>query len=204
MKTIKLLLAFTLIALLPNLSSAQKVKVSDGKIPSFKGEKSVLVEFAYDDMTVGKKDEAKYVAEKVKEKNKEEAGTGDAWHSQWIADREERFEGKFLELFNKQVNEKGLKATTSSDNAKYRMLVRTTHTEPGFNVGVMKRPAHINIEVDITEVGSDKAIGTFSIKKIPGTDGMGFDFDVGKRLQESYAKGGKTLGKHFKKKLLGK
>ncbi len=203
MKTIKLIIAFSLIALMPNISSAQKVKVIDGKIPSFKGERSVLVEFAYEDMTVGKKDEVDYVAEKIKEKNEEEASSGEAWHKRWVGDRTERFEGKFLELFNKQVKEKGLKASASTDKAKYRMLVRTTHTEPGFNVGVMKRPAHINIEVDITEVGSDEALGTFSIKKIPGTDGMGFDFDVGKRLQEAYAKGGKTLGKHFKKKLLG-
>lgn len=204
MKTMKQLFTIALLFTLPMLSSAQKIKVTDGKIPSFVGEKHVLIAFDYSDMTVGKKKEMAYRAEKVKEKNEEEAGTGDAWEKRWVADREERFEGKFLELFNKHAGEKGLKGSTDTDKAKYKMLVKTIHTEPGFNVGVMKRPAHINLEVDIMEVGSDKAIGTMLIKKIPGTDGMGFDFDVGKRLQEAYAKGGKTIGKHFKKKLLGK
>lgn len=204
MKNIKLLLLFTLIVLMPNISSAQKVKITDGKIPSFSAERTVQVEFDYSDMTVGKKDEAEYVAEKVKEKNEDEAGKGDEWHKRWVADREERFEGKFIELFNKQVKDKGLKMSTSADNAKYKMHVRTTHTEPGFNVGVVKKPAHIHLEIDIIEIASGENVTTISIKKIKGTDGMGFDFDVAKRLQEGYAKGGKTLGKHFSKKVLKK
>ena len=182
--------------------SAQKVKVSDGKIPSFDGESIVLVEFDYSDMTVGKKTEAKYIAEKVKEKNKDEAGSGDLWENKWIEDREERFEGKFIELFNKYTVEKGLEVSANTDKAKYKMLVRTAHTEPGFNVGVVRKRAHINLEITISEVGSNKSLATIWIKKIPGSDGMGFDFDVARRLEESYAKGGKTLGKHFTKKVL--
>jgi len=204
MKTIKLLFVCTILAMLPSISSAQKVKITDGKIPSFSGERTVLVEFGYDDMTVGKKTEAEYIAEKIKEKNEDEAGKGDAWHKRWVADREERFEGKFIELFNKQVKDKGLKMSTSADNATYKMDVKTTHTEPGFNVGVVKKPAHIHLEIDIIEIDSDEKVTTIFIKKIKGTDGMGFDFDVAKRLQEGYAKGGKTLGKHFNKKVLKK
>ena len=79
---------------------------------------------------------------------KKEAGTGDSWAIKWVEDREARFEPKFEELFNKHLEDDGVKLGRYPE-AQYTLILKTTHTEPGFNVGVMRRPAHINVEVSV-------------------------------------------------------
>ena len=39
------------------------------------------------------------------------------------------------------------------------------------------------------------------MKKVPGRDVWGFDFDTGKRLEEAYAMTGKIFGKYLNKKV---
>ena len=48
----------------------------------------------------------------------------------------------------------------------------------------------------------DNVEAKMTIKKVPGQGGFGADFDSGYRLQESYAKLGKTLAKYIDKKAL--
>ena len=188
---------------LSTMMSAQKLKTYEGKFPKMKGEKALLVEFDYSDMSVGKFDkEADYVTKKVNEKNDDEAGSGDAWSKAWVNDREKRFEGKFFELFNKYAEKKMLKASKTTDNANYKLLLKTVHTEPGFNVGVVRRPAHCNFEVWLYKIGENNPVAKARLKKVLGQDAMGFDFDTGQRLAESYAKAGKIIGKYFEKDLL--
>ena len=180
--------------------SAQKLKTYKGKMPSIKDSKSMLVAFDYSDMSVGKFDkEDDYLDKKVAEKNEKEAGSGDKWKEVWVADRDARFEVKFLELLNKYVADIGVIASETAEDAKYKMLVKTTHTEPGFNVGVARKSAHVNFEIWMYEMGSDKPIAKAKLEKVQGGGAMGFDFDVAYRLQESYAKAGKVLGKKFSK-----
>jgi len=195
---------FILFLMLPLLSEAQKLKVFEGNLDALKGEKELHIQYDYSDMTVGKYSEEKYVDKKVKEKNKDEAGEGDTWHGKWVADRSERFEPKFEELINKFLDGK-IKAGSDEDyaDAKYTLIVKTTHTEPGWNVGVSRRPAHINVEYWIVETANRETVKAKArMEKIPGQDAMGFDFDTGLRLQEAYAKAGKELGKFLTKKVL--
>ena len=182
---------------------SQKVDVFEGKLKFLKGQEKLNVKYVYDNMSVGKFDkEEDYIAEKTADKNKDEAGTGDEWARKWVDDREARFEPKFEELFNKHLEDDGLKIGRHED-AQYTLILKTTHTEPGFNVGVMRRPAHINVEAWFVETANmDKVEGKVRMKKVPGQDAMGFDFDTGLRLQEAYAKTGKALGKYLAKKVL--
>jgi len=197
-KVLSLSLFFFTISL--SQSQAQKIKVYEGKFKALKGEKIINVAYDYSNTSVGKFDvEQDYLDEKVQEKNEDEAGTGDSWLIKWNADREERFEPKFEELMNEYLNKEGIKVGKYPD-AKYTLILKTTHTEPGWNVGVMRRSAHINADIWLVETGTDKAEAKMELKKVPGRDAWGFDFDTGYRLQEAYAKCGKSLAKYLTKK----
>ena len=200
--TKQVFLLFVLIALsLP--SFAQKLKIKKGDFSALSDQKTISLVFDYSEMSVGKyKKESEYVNKKVKDKNKDEKGSGDAWKKAWEGDREQRFEVNFLELFNKHIEDKGLKSSKSMEDSQYKLVVKTVHTEPGYNIGISRRDAHINIDYLLYEKGNDKPICHASMEKIKGRDAMGFDFDNGERMAEAYAKAGKELGQYLSKKVL--
>ncbi len=182
---------------------AQKAKLYMGKANVLKDQKTINVIFDYENMGVGKYgSEDDYINERREEKNKKDPGSGDKWAEEWKSNRSNRFEPKFFELFNKNISSKKAKAGNYPD-AKYTIIVKTTYTEPGWNVGVMRVPAHINVDIWIVETANlTKPKAKLSILKVRGQDAMGFDFETGRRLEESYAKCGKSLGKYLVKKAL--
>lgn len=194
---------FTMLASLGVLigfsSFAQKIKVTSGDLDFLKGQTAIRVEYDYDNMGVGKFDkEEDYINEKVEDYNKKEAGRGDKWRESWVADREERFQPKFEELLNKNLEKSNVKVGEFPD-AAYTMLVKTTYTEPGFNVGVVRKNAYTDYEVVFIENETQEELATLTIVKSPGLGAMGYDFDSGLRIQESYAKAGKELGQYLAK-----
>jgi hypothetical protein len=174
---------------------AQKIKLTEGDLAPLKGQTSVKTEFQYE-MSVGKFDkEQDYIEQKKKELNEKEPGRGDSWETNWKSDRQERFEPQFRELFSKYSE-----MSTVGDNAKYTLIFKTVHTEPGFNVHVMSKPAYIDAEVWIVEAQNpSKVIAKMTIAKALGRDVFGFDYETGLRLQEAYAKAGKELGAFVRK-----
>lgn len=170
---------------------AQKIKLVSGSLAPLKGEKSLNTEFTYNDMKVGKFDkEEDYVNKKKGEYNEKEAGKGDKWAQAWVDDRKEKFEPQFRELFAKSSD-----LSTVDANAKYTMIVHTTFTEPGYNIGISSMPAFINLEITIVETANkSNVVAVYTITKSPGRSAMGYDFDTGARLGEAYAKGGKEAG----------
>lgn len=183
----------TLIGLMFTLNAvSQKIKLTSGSAAALKGEKNVNVVFTYDGMGVGAfKNEQDYIDKKKKEYNAKEAGKGDKWEQAWLADRKNRFEPQFVELYNK--NSKII--IGDFPDAKYTLVFNTTFTEPGFNVGVVRKNAMINGVAKIIETTSKKQIGEYSVMKAPGRTFGGYDFDSGLRIQEAYAVAGKVLGK---------
>ena len=182
--------------------SAQDMKLQSGALAFLKGEKTLNVEYVYDGLTVGKMTEQAYIDKKVEEANKKEAGTGDKWLVSWKADRAKRYQPKFEELLNKQLIKTGLTVGANSA-AKFTLVLKTTNLEPGWNAAVMRAPAGVSTEAAFYE-GQDrgKPLAVITILKAPGRDAMGYDFDVGYRLQEGYAKTGKELGAFLYKKAL--
>ncbi|HZB13980.1 MAG TPA: hypothetical protein VE467_13170 [Chryseolinea sp.] len=174
---------------------AQKIKLIEGDLSPLKGQTSIKTEFKYD-MSVGKFDkEDDYIAQKKKELNEKEPDRGDSWEKNWKADRQDRFEPQFRELFSKHSE-----MSTTGDNAKYTLIFKTVHTEPGFNVHVMSKPAYIDAEAWIVEAQNpNKVIAKITITKALGRDVFGFDYETGLRLQEAYAKAGKELGGFIRK-----
>lgn len=200
MKAPKLLLTIATLSLAASVATAQKIKLKDGKLDALKGTTEFNVKYDYSNMTVTTKNkpEAEFITTKREDLNKKEPGTGDKWAESWVADREKRFAVQFKEEFEKQSDMK------IGDNleAKYTLVFHTTHTETGYNIGISRRNAYIDGELLVVETTNpDNVIARISIDNAPGQTVGGYDFDTGVRLQESYAKAGKELGKFLRKKL---
>ncbi len=175
-------------------SYAQKLKLTQGDLKVLEGEKSLNVTYQYGPMGIGKFDrEEDYIAKKTAEYNEKEAGRGDKWAQSWINDRTERFEPQFEELFNK--HSQGVQVG-SNPSAKYTLVIKTTFTEPGFNVYVARKNARIDGEAYIVKTDSpDNPLATISFVNAPGRTFGGYDYDTGTRIQEAYAVLGKSLGR---------
>lgn len=180
-------------------AQAQKVKLLEGKLDMLKSEEKLNLEYDYSDMGVGKfKNEDEYITKKKADYDKKEPGRGDQWESSWKADRKNRFQPQFEELFNKHS---GLTAG-NIPSAKYTLIFKTTYTEPGYNIYVSRKNAEINGEALLVETANkEKVIARLSVLKCPGRTFGGNDYDTGERIQEAYAVAGKGLGKFFKDKV---
>jgi hypothetical protein len=172
-------------------ATAQKIKLVSGDLAPLKDQKELNVEFTYDHLSVGKDSEEDYIRKKTAEYNKKEEGKGDTWAKAWKDDRPMRYEPKFDSLFN----DNGDMKAGSFPNAKYTMIFHTTFIEPGFNVGVARKNSYIDAEATIVETADrNKVVAKISMEDAPGRM-MGFDFDTGMRIMESYAVSGKKLAK---------
>ncbi|MCG8579090.1 MAG: hypothetical protein MI866_04200 [Bacteroidales bacterium] len=201
MKKILLLLA---VCMLSSLSYAQKLKTLDGKPDCIKGDQNINIIFTYDDLKVGKMNEGDYIKRETAERNDKEQGTGDEWSIKWEKDQSERYPAKFIELFNIHGDKLfGSKVVENSETAKYTMCVNTSFIEPGFNVGVMRKPAKTNHMITIYETANpNEILHELEIIASPGTGAAGYDFDAGFRIQESFAKAAKEYAQYMYKKHL--
>lgn len=180
-------------------AQAQKIKVLSGSIDKLKGVENINLEYDYSKMGVGKfATEAEYLEKKKADYNAKEAGKGDEWEKSWVADRKNRFEPQFEELFGKFS---GMTAGNIPE-AKYTLIFKTTFTEPGFNIYVTRKNAEIDGEAIIVETANrEKVVARLSVLNNPGRTFGGNDYDTGTRIQEAYAMAGKGLGKYLKSKL---
>jgi hypothetical protein len=186
-----------LVIVICSSSFAQKIKLIEGDLSALKGLNGFTTEFTYDNMIVGKDlTEKNYIVDKKAKLDEKEAGRGEKWEKAWVADRKDRFEPQFRELFSKHSG-----MSTVDEKSPYTLVFKTTRTEPGWNVGVMRVPAYIDGEAwIISSTDHNKVIAKISILKSPGRDAWGADFETGARLQEAYAKAGKELGGFIKSK----
>jgi hypothetical protein len=181
---------------------AQKIEVKSGSFDFLKDQQTLLVKFDYSNLSVGKfEKEEDYVKEKAADYNKDEAGKGDKWKEAWFSDRPGRFEPKYELLFNESMAGRKLKCSREAADAKFEMLLHTLFIEPGFNVGVTRKPAYINVDVTCREISTGKEVAVMTVKNCPGRDAMGFDFDTGYRIEEAYAKLGKSIAAYINKSL---
>lgn len=200
MKTTKVYLFVALFLMLGLTVKAQKIKVLSGDLAFLAGQTDLKVIYDYEGMKVGKKTEAAYIKEKVTENNKKEAGKGDEWLAGWTSARKERYEPKFEELINDILAKKSNVKVSQDAAAKYTLIVKTIRTEPGFNVGVAKMPSFVDSHFIFVETENPKKVlSKIELLNVQGAQAMGFDFDSGTRIAESYAKGGKILGKYLEK-----
>ena len=181
--------------------NAQRISLEKGDFDFLTGQEQLLVKYDYSDLSVGNYDkEEEYIADKVEEYNNDEAGKGDEWKEAWLSDRPNRFEPKFEELFNLTIAEKDLECSSMAESAAYEVVVHTTFVEPGFNVGIARKNASINVEMIFREISSGNEMAVLTITNCPGRGAMGFDFDTGYRIEEAYAMLGRSVARYLLKR----
>jgi hypothetical protein len=198
MKT-KLMAALALVAIFAlQPAFAQKFKIKEGNPEAMVGVGKMNLLFDYSQMSVGKfKTEAEYVEKKKDDYNKKENGKGDKWEKDWIADRTERYAPQFTELFNKSSD--NIKVG-EYPNEKYTLVVKTTKTEPGYNIAISRKNAEISGEILVVETANPGTVVLrMSFEKALGRSFGGYDYDTGFRIQEAYADLGKALGRYMDK-----
>jgi hypothetical protein len=211
MKTLKLSFVFFAL-LICSVSRAQygyggmggsvrpMVAINSGDVAGLKGVTNVNIVYDYSKTGVGAfRNEGDYLKKK-EDDFKKDPGKFDKFKASWYNSRKERFEPKFLEMFNKMGEKSGMRATNYSSDAPVTLKIETVFIEPGMNIGIARQPAYIDIECTFMDKNG-KEIVKYFIKNSVGASAMGFDYDAGSRLVESYAKGAKMLMKDVNKKL---
>lgn len=156
------------------------------------------LEFDYSNVAVPDFDtEEDYIKQKMKEKDEDQAGEGVVWKKRYFADRENHFEPKFIESFNKRGTQK---ADKDFDDAAYVLKVETTMLSHGWNVGVMRKAARLDATISVHKRGDATPLLKVSYENIKGADAMGYDFATHSRVAEGYAKLAKSFVAELKKK----
>lgn len=197
-----MLLLAGLILLVAGDLSAQKLK--SGSFTTLKGQTVINLQYDYSGMAVGKfENEQDYINKRVADLNKKEAGTGDKWAEAWVADRDGRFHPMFEKNLNVKLDAVGAVGKQNATDAKYTLIVRTLFTEPGYNIGVTRQNAYINMMVDLVETSNPgTVIGTVELKNAQSVYMGGYDFDTGSRIQSCYDRAGDWLGNFLLKNAL--
>jgi hypothetical protein len=202
-KIIFLIVAGLVLCILP-ASHAQKITLKSGSVATLGTLSEIRAEYTYDNMMVGKYKEEDYLKKKVEEYNKKEPGKGDQWQKDWVSDREMKFQPRFQDGFNNFCILLGVNFKTDPNAAgKYRMVVHTTFTEPGFNIYMTSKNASINAEVTFFDE-SNAEIAKVIITNSPGSGIFELDYDTGIRIQEAYANAGRSLAAYILEEAFGK
>lgn len=180
---------------------AQKVKVTEGDFENLKGISAYNLEFDYSGVMIPKyNSEEEFLADKMAKRDEKEAGTGEKFKESWFADREERYEPKFIESFNKRFGDEEIKVGKDI-GADYTMKIHTTLMWAGYNVGVVRKNSKIEATVSVFKTSDpSKVIWSADYTKVEGGGAMGYDFDSGYRISEAYAKLAKEVAANIKKK----
>ena len=196
MKLMKATVAVLLLALITMSTTAQRIRLIEGNLSALKNEKDLNTEFTYENMKVGKYDkEEDYVAKRRKNIIKKKLVRVMPGHKTGLMTGMPALNQNSMNCFRKPV---------ISPPARKRMpntplIFKTTFTEPGFNIAVMRRNAELNGEAWIVETANKgNVIAKISVDKALGRTYGGYDFDTGGRIAEAYADAGKALGRFVK------
>ncbi|RKR14519.1 hypothetical protein CLV91_0596 [Maribacter vaceletii] len=195
------LVAFLLIT---GATQAQKLKEIDGNPKDLKGIKEYALEFDYSDLEIPKYDsEEDFLADKMKKREEKEAGLGEKFKASWFSDREEFYEPKFIESFNKRFDDGELSVSSDNAEAEYTMKVHSNKIYAGYNVGIVRKNAEIDVTFSVYETSNPGNV-LFSGKfyDVQGYGAMGNDYNSGYRISECYAKAAKSFAAYLKKKAL--
>ncbi|RMA65746.1 hypothetical protein [Ulvibacter antarcticus] len=198
MKRTLLLLA---VLLSTSIMVAQKVKVTDGSFKNLKDITAFNLEFDYSDVMIPKYDsEEEFLKDKMEKRDEKEAGTGDKFKESWFADREDRYEPKFIESFNKRWKNDERKVGMDI-GADYTMKIHTTLMWAGYNVGIVRKNSKVEATVSVYETANPSNIlWSANYTKVEGGGAGGYDFDSGYRISEAYAKLAKEVTANIRKK----
>jgi hypothetical protein len=190
------------ISLLVSMSMVNAQKVTEGSLAFMKGIEELHFNFVYKGMMIKKQTEQQYVAEQVREKNKDKKGEGDEWKTAWETTDREYIQEVFLQNFNEQLAGIGPEGG-DFPNAQYEATVKTVWLDPGYMAGPMTKPSIVTVEVTITKKGSNKVLAKVLINKAKGSlyDMANTYSTDARRIGSSYGEAGEKLGEAVTKSL---
>ncbi len=168
----------------------QPLVLTEGNLNFLKGQKSINVEYQYDNLMVGEMTEEAYLKRKVGEKNSDEPGTGDKWVKRWFDDREEIFQPKFEKSLNEKLETKAIFGSGLQDT-EYTLVLKTTFIEPGWNIFISNQPA--NIQGIILFVETDNPQNVIAVLPIDNCEEKSGSYAVASRISYAYACAGIRL-----------
>ena len=183
------------------LMFSQKAKVLDGNIKNLKGIAQYDLVFKYDNVSIPKYDsEEEFLKDKMEKREEKEPGSGEKFKESWFADRENRYEPKFIESFNKRFDD-GKVVVGKDLGSEYIMEVQSTLIYAGYNVGIVRQNSKVDAIISVYKKDDPSTI-IYSVRytKAEGAGAFGMDYDSGYRISESYAKLAKTWAKTILKK----
>lgn len=191
-------IAIIALILVSGVTMAQKKRILSGDFKNLKGITEFNLVFDYTDLKVDKfETEEAFLEDKMKKR--EEKGTAESFKKSWFSDREERYEPKFIESFNKRFDGK-IKADKNLASAKYTVKIQTLWIYPGYNVGVVRQSSKLNAIIKVVEIENpDNIILSVGYEKVLGDGAAGFDYNSGYRISEAYAKLAKEFAIELKK-----
>jgi len=187
-------IAITLISLFIFAACGSMVayKKGDNTKGYLQGVKKIGVSFDYTKTAVGNMTQEAYIAKK------EADGKAD-FRAKWETQKTTVFIPKFELLINEYTKEKGIVVGTKIEDADLNMVIHVTHIEPGWNIGISRRNATINLDIEIFKKGETEPVVVYGMTNVPGYGAAGFDFDAGFRIGQCFAKAGKEIGAFFSK-----
>lgn len=190
--------------LLPGMTMFAQCKLVSGNVSVLKGQSVINLQYDYSRMAVGKfKNSDDYVADRTADMNKKKQGDGDRWAEAYKNDRTARFQPMFEKNLNQIVGKFNVTCKENAKDAKYTLIIRTTFTEPGYNIGISRQNAWIKMEVDLVETSNPGTVlASMLMKREDSANMMGYDYDTGGRIQSAYDRAGDHLGAFLVKNAL--
>jgi len=195
-------LSIILLLFCTTIMVAQKGKVQEGDWKNLKNITTFNLEFDYSDLEIPKYDnEEEFLKDKMQKREDKNPGSGEEFKKSWFADREDRYEPKFIESFNKRWKENEVVVGKDLADAEYTIKIHTTFMYAGYNVGVVRQNSKIDAILTVYKNDAPDTV-LFEIKytKAEGNGAFGNDYNSGYRISEAYAKLAKTFAANLKKK----
>jgi len=192
-----------LIILCTTFVFAQKSKVKEGDWKNLKGILKYNLVFDYSNLEIPKYDnEDAFLKDKMQKREENEAGDGERFKKSWFDDRENRYEPKFIESFNKRWDNNEIEVGKDLADAEYIIKIHTTFMYAGYHVGVMRQNSKIDAILTIYKIDNPEVV-LFEVNytKAEGNGAFGNDYNSGYRISEAYAKLAKTFAADLKKKI---
>ena len=195
-------LSIILLLFCTTLMVAQKAKVQEGDWKNLKGITKFNLVFDYSNVEIPKYDnEEEFLKDKMAKRDEKNPGSGEKFKKSWFADREDKYEPKFIESFNKRWKNKEVQVAYDLPDAEYTIKVHTTFLYAGYNVGVVRKNSKVDAVLTVYK-NDDPDTVVFQVKytRAEGNGAFGNDYDSGYRISEAYAKLSKTFAAHLRKK----
>ena len=190
--------------LFPGITMFAQCKLVSGSVSVLKGQSVINLQYDYSKMAVGKfKSADDYVADRTADMNKKKPGDGDRWAEAWRNDRTSRYQPMLEKNLNQIVGKFNVSCKENATDARYTLIIRTTFTEPGYNIGISRQNAWIKMEVDLVETANPGTVlASMQMKREDSANMMGYDYDTGGRIQSAYDRAGDHLGAFLVKNAL--